>query len=135
MVTRKNVSSNGSINWEIQVDGTSYTVNQVYSNITKVGQRVRLFIPNHNYTNKYAEVIEYGGDLLNKEDMDLIHAQKVSDTEVFFIYQRKDDNKIWYRVTITAEKGEGSESEFIRKNFQHTIDVSEDGGKSWKLWI
>lgn len=135
VVTHKNVSSNGAINWEIQVDGTSYTVSQVYSNITKVGQRVRLFIPNHNYTNKYAEVIEYGGDLLNKEDMECIYAEKVSDTKVYFIYQRIDNNQIQYKVTTTAEKGVGSNAEHIRKNFKHTIEESNDGGTSWHKWI
>lgn len=43
--------------WRIQTNGTAYDIKPSACNITSVGQRVRLYIPNHNYYNKYAEVL------------------------------------------------------------------------------
>lgn len=43
--------------WRIQTNGTAYDVKPSACNITSVGQRVRLYIPNHDYYNKYAEVL------------------------------------------------------------------------------
>ena len=43
--------------WRIQTNGTAYDIESSACNISSIGQRVRLYIPNHNYYNKYAEVI------------------------------------------------------------------------------
>ena len=43
--------------WRIQTNGTAYDIKPSACNITSVGQRVRLYIPNHDYYNKYAEVL------------------------------------------------------------------------------
>ena len=43
--------------WRIQTNGTAYDIKPSACNITSVGQRVRLYIPSHNYYNKYAEVL------------------------------------------------------------------------------
>ena len=60
--------------WRIQTNGVAYDIKPSACNITSVGQRVRLYVPNHNLREKYAEVIEEG---------DYNHPTKVvySDTE------------------------------------------------------
>lgn len=43
--------------WRIQTNGVAYDIKPSACNITSVGQRVRLYVPNHSYKDKYAEVI------------------------------------------------------------------------------
>lgn len=43
--------------WRIQTNGTAYDIKPSACNITSIGQRVRLYVPNHSYKDKYAEVI------------------------------------------------------------------------------
>ena len=56
IVTEK-VVENNAIQWIVAADGVEYRVDDINSNITSVGQQVRLFIPSHDYAQKYAEVI------------------------------------------------------------------------------
>lgn len=56
IVTDKTIKNN-AIQWTVSADGVNYLVSDNSCNITSVGQQVRLFIPNHNYAQKYAEVI------------------------------------------------------------------------------
>lgn len=44
--------------WRIQTNGTAYDIKPSACNITSVGQRVRLYVPNHSMKDKYAEVID-----------------------------------------------------------------------------
>lgn len=44
--------------WRIQTNGVAYDIKPSACNITSVGQRVRLYVPNHSYKDKYAEVID-----------------------------------------------------------------------------
>lgn len=44
--------------WRIQTNGVAYDIKPSACNITAVGQRVRLYVPNHSMKDKYAEVIE-----------------------------------------------------------------------------
>lgn len=44
--------------WRIQTNGIAYDIKPSACNITSVGQRVRLYVPNHSYKDKYAEVID-----------------------------------------------------------------------------
>lgn len=44
--------------WRIQTNGAAYDIKPSACNITSVGQRVRLYVPNHNLREKYAEVID-----------------------------------------------------------------------------
>ena len=46
--------------WRIQTNGTAYDIKPSACNITAVGQRVRLYVPNHSLKDKYAEVIDEG---------------------------------------------------------------------------
>ena len=47
--------------WRIQTNGAAYDIKPSACNITSVGQRVRLYVPNHSLKDKYAEVIDEGG--------------------------------------------------------------------------
>lgn len=116
-VSDQQTKNDGTVQWEIQTEGAAYMIDAKKSNITTVGQRVRLYLPNHDYRNKYAEVID---DIFSKEN--LIEIVKVSDNEVYGLYQDSENKKIKYKQTITAE-GSGNE----RHNFAEKIEVvSED---------
>lgn len=58
IVTEK-VVENNAIQWIVVADNVEYRVEDIDSNISSVGQQVRLYIPNHNYARKYAEVLYY----------------------------------------------------------------------------
>lgn len=116
-VSDQQTKDDGTVQWEIQTEGAAYMIGAKKSNITTVGQRVRLYLPNHDYRNKYAEVID---DIFSKDN--LIEIVKVSDNEVYGLYQDSENKKIKYKQTITAE-GSGNE----RHNFAEKIEVvSED---------
>lgn len=116
-VSDQQTKDDGTVQWEIQTEGAAYMIDAKKSNITTVGQRVRLYLPNHDYRNKYAEVID---DIFSKDN--LIEIVKVSDNEVYGLYQDSENKKIKYKQTITAE-GSGNE----RHNFAEKIEVvSED---------
>ena len=112
-VSDQQTKIDGTVQWEIQTEGAAYMIDAKKSNITTVGQRVRLYLPNHDYRNKYAEVID---DIFSKEN--LIEIVKVSDNEVYGLYQDSENKKIKYKQTITAE-GSGNE----RHNFVEKIEV------------
>lgn len=57
-VSEKIEREDGSYRWRIQTNGTAYDVAPEMCNITEVGQRVRLYVPNHSFKDKYAEVID-----------------------------------------------------------------------------
>lgn len=56
-VSEKIEKADGTFRWRIQTNGVAYDIKPEMCDITEVGQRVRLFIPNHKYHEKYAEVI------------------------------------------------------------------------------
>lgn len=56
IVTGKEIKDN-AIQWIVAADNVEYRVNDIDSNITSTGQQVRLYIPNHDYARKYAEVM------------------------------------------------------------------------------
>lgn len=86
-VSEKIERDDGSYRWRIQTDGTAYDIAPEMCNITEVGQRVRLYIPNHSFKDKYAEVIE------NTSDDIPIEIKKVSDNKV--IIKHKDRIVTW----------------------------------------
>lgn len=98
--------------WRIQTNGVAYDIKPSACNITAVGQRVRLYIPNHSMKDKYAEVIDNIFDNKN-----LIEVTKVSDNEVCAIYKSPVNPNVLYKQTIKAE-GSGNE----RYNFTRTIE-------------
>ena len=56
-IVPENPKDDNDYKWRIQTNGTAYDIKPSACNITSVGQRVRLYIPNHDYYNKYAEVL------------------------------------------------------------------------------
>lgn len=56
-VSEKVENDDGSYYWIVQVEGAAYKIKPENCNIADVGQAVKLYIPNHDYKNKYAEVI------------------------------------------------------------------------------
>lgn len=72
--------------WRIQTNGVAYDIKPSACNITSVGQRVRLYVPNHSMKDKYAEVIDDANDI----PTEII---KVSSNEVIIKY--KDRTATW----------------------------------------
>lgn len=60
-VSEKVERNDGKYCWRIQTNGVAYDIKPEMCNIQAVGQRVRLYIPNHSFKDKYAEVIDDGG--------------------------------------------------------------------------
>jgi len=59
-IVPENPKNDNDYRWRIQTNGVAYDIKPSSCNITSVGQRVRLFVPNHKMKDKYAEVIESG---------------------------------------------------------------------------
>ena len=60
-IVPKNPKDDNDYKWRIQTNGVAYDIKPSACNITSVGQRVRLYVPNHSLKDKYAEVIDEGG--------------------------------------------------------------------------
>ena len=57
-IVPENPKDDNDFMWCIQTNGVAYDIKPSACNITSVGQRVRLYVPNHSYKDKYAEVID-----------------------------------------------------------------------------
>ena len=114
-IVPENPKDDNDYKWRIQTNGVAYDIKPSACNITSVGQRVRLYVPNHSLKDKYAEVIDNIFD-----DKNLIEVTKVSDNEVYAIYKSPVNPNILYKQTIKAE-GSGN----TRKNFSEIIEIIE----------
>lgn len=95
----------GTVQWEIQTEGAAYMIDANKSNITALGQRVRLFLPNHDYRNKYAEVIT---------DYEFDHPSKVvyddsnsTITETWLLSDKTEETRV-FTLNVT-NKGSSAE--------------------------
>ena len=95
--------------WRIQTNGTAYDIKPSACNITSVGQKVRLYIPSHNYKDKYAEVIDetkYSHPdtmYINKEDDSITETYHMLDGTVENkTYKLTKKNKGLYNEEVTA---------------------------------
>lgn len=111
-IVPENPKDDNDYKWRIQTNGVAYDIKPSACNITSVGQRVRLYVPNHSLKDKYAEVIDNIFD-----DKNLIEVTKVSDNEVYAIYKSSINSNVLYKQTIKAE-GKGNE----RYNFTRIIE-------------
>ena len=59
-IVPENPKDDNDYKWRIQTNGVAYDIKPSACNITSVGQRVRLYVPNHSWKDKYAEVIDEG---------------------------------------------------------------------------
>lgn len=114
-IVPENPKDDNDYKWRIQTNGVAYDIKPSACNITSVGQRVRLYVPNHSMKDKYAEVIDNIFDNKN-----LVQVTKVSDNEVYSIYKSPVNPNLLYKQTIKAE-GSGN----TRKNFSETIEIIE----------
>ena len=78
-------------------------------NITDTGQRVRLFLPNHSYKDKYAEVItDYANNhpdkvVYNDDDGTITETWKLNDmTQEEHVYTLSFENKGTANEQVTA---------------------------------
>ena len=85
-IVPENPKDDNDYKWRIQTNGVAYDIKPSACNITSVGQRVRLYVPNHSLKDKYAEVIDDNNDI----PTEII---KVSPNEV--IIKHKDRIVTW----------------------------------------
>ena len=85
-IVPENPKDDNDYKWRIQTNGVAYDIKPSACNITSVGQRVRLYVPNHSLKDKYAEVIDDNNDI----PTEII---KVSPNEV--IIKHKDRIATW----------------------------------------
>ncbi len=78
--------------WRIQTNGVAYDIKPSACNITSVGQRVRLYVPNHSLKDKYAEVI----DSADSADCTSIN---ITDEKITFTYSDSTSEE----VTLTRD--------------------------------
>ena len=93
--------------WRIQTNGVAYDIKPSACNITSVGQRVRLYVPNHSLKDKYAEVIDEGE--YNHPSKVVYNDTDNTITETYNLIDNTVDTKI-YKLTI---KNEGSTNEEV----------------------
>lgn len=106
-VSDQQTKADGTVQWEIQTKGAAYMIDAAKSDITKLGQRVRLYLPNHDYRNKYAEVIaDYEFDHPSKAVYD---AEKCTVTETWLLSDKTEEIRVF---TLTV-KDKGSSSEEV----------------------
>lgn len=92
-IVPENPKDDNDYKWRIQTNGVAYDIKPSACNITSVGQRVRLYVPNHSLKDKYAEVIDDNNDI----PTEII---KVSPNEV--IIKHRD------RITTWTADGSGN---------------------------
>ena len=83
--------------WRIQTNGVAYDIKPSACNITSVGQRVRLYVPNHSLKDKYAEVIDEGG--YNHPTKVVFNDTDDTITETYNLIDNTVDTKV-YKLTI-----------------------------------
>ena len=88
-IVPENPKDDSDFKWRIQTNGVAYDIKPSACNITSVGQRVRLYIPNHSYKDKYAEVID-NADCTSID---------ICDDKITFTYS----NSLTEEVTLTRD--------------------------------
>lgn len=91
-VSEKIEKADGTYRWRIQTNGVAYDIKPEMCNITDVGQKVRLFVPNHHYADKYAEVIE---------DKNTVYCTGIDVNDSNLVFKYEDDSS--YTVAITRD--------------------------------
>ena len=106
-IVPENPKDDNDYKWRIQTNGVAYDIKPSACNITSVGQRVRLYVPNHSLKDKYAEVIDDGG---------YNHPTKVvlndDDNTITETYNLIDDTVETKKYTLTI-KNEGQSGEEV----------------------
>ena len=105
-IVPENPKDDNDFKWRIQTNGVAYDIKPSSCNITSVGQRVRLYVPNHSMKDKYAEVIDnnHPSKVVFDTDKDTITETwgLNDDTETTKIYQLTIKNKNTSNEEVTA---------------------------------
>ena len=88
-IVPENPKDDNDYKWRIQTNGVAYDIKPSTCNITAVGQRVRLYVPNHSLKDKYAEVIDNAD----------CTAIDICDDKITFTYS----NSLIEEVTLTRD--------------------------------
>ena len=92
--------------WRIQTNGVAYDIKPSACNITAVGQRVRLYVPNHSMKDKYAEVIDEGE--YNHPSKVVYDTTDDTITETYNLIDNTVDTKV-YKLTIENKDSSNEE--------------------------
>ena len=92
--------------WRIQTNGVAYDIKPSACNITSVGQRVRLYVPNHSLKDKYAEVIDEGE--YNHPSKVVYNTTDDTITETYNLIDNTVDTKV-YKLTIENKDSSNEE--------------------------
>lgn len=92
--------------WRIQTNGVAYDIKPSACNITSVGQRVRLYVPNHSLKDKYAEVIDEGE--YNHPSKVVYNTTDDTITETYNMIDNTVDTKV-YKLTIKNKDSSNEE--------------------------
>ena len=92
--------------WRIQTNGVAYDIKPSACNITAVGQRVRLYVPNHSLKDKYAEVIDEGE--YNHPSKVVYNTTDDTITETYNLIDNTVDTKV-YKLTIENKDSSNEE--------------------------
>ena len=105
-IVPENPKDDNDYKWRIQTNGVAYDIKPSACNITSVGQRVRLYVPNHSLKDKYAEVIDEGG--YNHPTKVVFNDDDNTITETYNLIDNTVETKK-YTLTIINEGQSGEE--------------------------
>ena len=105
-IVPENPKDDNDYKWRIQTNGVAYDIKPSACNITAVGQRVRLYVPNHSLKDKYAEVIDEGE--YNHPSKVVYDTTNDTITETYNLIDNTVDTKV-YKLTIENKDSSNEE--------------------------
>ena len=105
-IVPENPKDDNDYKWRIQTNGVAYDIKPSACNITSVGQRVRLYVPNHSLKDKYAEVIDEGE--YNHPSKVVYNTTDDTITETYNLIDNTVDTKV-YKLTIENKDSSNEE--------------------------
>ena len=105
-IVPENPQDDNDYKWRIQTNGVAYDIKPSACNITSVGQRVRLYVPNHSLKDKYAEVIDEGE--YNHPSKVVYNTTDDTITETYNLIDNTVDTKV-YKLTIENKDSSNEE--------------------------
>ena len=113
-IVPENPKGDNDYKWRIQTNGAAYDIKPSACNITSVGQRVRLYVPNHSLKDKYAEVIEnsHPSKVVYDDNKDTI-----TETWGLLEDETQDNSKTIRTYKLTIENKDSSNEEVTAITF------------------
>lgn len=113
-IVPENPKDDNDYKWRIQTNGVAYDIKPSACNITSVGQRVRLYVPNHSLKDKYAEVIEnsHPSKVVYDDNKDTI-----TETWGLLEDETQDNSKTIRTYKLTIENKDSSNEEVTAITF------------------